>query len=69
MDEPYIDRLRQKRKLKYRIRHVSFRVFQIVVILGAGYFGWTSRALIASFMVSANSTFTTLKQLIVSPGP
>ena len=48
MDETYIDRLRAKKILKYRIRRMCFQIISIVAILSAGYFGWASRALVAT---------------------
>jgi hypothetical protein len=60
MDESYIDRLRAKKIIKYRIRRICFQIISIVAILSAGYFGWTSRSMVAS-------SLNIVKQQISSP--
>jgi hypothetical protein len=62
MDESYIDRLRAKTVMKYRIRRMCFQIISIIVVLSAGYFGWTSRAMVASSLSMVKQQIFALRQ-------
>jgi hypothetical protein len=62
MDESYIDALRAKKILKYRIRRVFFQIISIIAILSASYFGWASRSLVASSLSIVKQQISSLRQ-------
>jgi len=61
MDESYIDALRAKKILKYRMRRVFFHIISIIAILSAGYYGWISRSLVASSLSMVKQQISSLK--------
>ena len=61
MDESYIDTLRAKKILKYRMRRTLFQIITIIAILSAGYFGWASRSLVFSSLSIVKQQISSLK--------
>ena len=61
MDESYIDALRAKKILKYRMRRVFFQIISIIAILSAGYYGWISRSLVVSSLSMVKQQISSLK--------
>jgi hypothetical protein len=48
MENFCLERIRDRKILKYRIQRVCLRLIQVTTILSAAYLGWASRSLIAS---------------------